>query len=123
MGMYEHPFVFHFSSYHVSPVFVPHPFDLLKVVCIDPGLDQVLVLGVYWVHRFHFLLSYDSLHRGGTLCRPGDTPALSLADEIPIFAVSNSSPAPSCACPCSPAFPCSAHSLVRFPALRCFPAL
>jgi len=52
-----------------------------------------------------------------------DTPALSLADEIPIFAVSNSSPAPSCTRPRSPAFPHSVRSLVRIPALHHIPAL
>ncbi len=50
-------------------------------------------------------------------------PALSLADEIPVFTVSNGLPAPSCACLHPPAFLHSARSLVRIPALRRFPAL
>jgi len=45
-----------------------------------------------------------------------DTPALSLADEKVIFAVS-------CAHLHSPAFPHSVRSLVCIPALRRFPAL
>ncbi len=69
--MYEGAFVCFISGYHPSAFFVPHPFNLLQLVCIYPWVYHCIVLLIYWIHRFHFFLRYDLLQWGSSSCSDG----------------------------------------------------